>query len=406
MVIANFGTYDVANYGDLLFPAIVAAGTDTSMKESLLVSPVGGRPYSDVPRSVGYRQVMSGLDVVVDAVFVGGGNVVHARPSSLFEYRTTARWAYPRLWAGATEFAARHKAPLIFNAPGVPRRPGPSVGKLMATLFNTADYASVRDERSAEFLSDAGAKNVRIVPDTALNLQSVFGPLGELPPSDFISKFAPGGYVAVHVNDRYGGVDVVHLAAVLDRIGSSLGLPLVLVPIGLCHGDLNYAEKVATHTSCRSIVLRNNASVREIAAVLARSSLYVGSSLHAYITSAAYGVPAFLVADSSYQHKFSGLLKLICHEDRLLLSWPDVIERLSACRITDTESAGLDAAIVRVEDHWSSIRNLLGGGVVGLRRTGRVIPALPTIAGGLNVFDNRIATPLHTLRSRRGSAAQ
>jgi polysaccharide pyruvyl transferase WcaK-like protein len=335
----------------------------------------------------------------IDAVIVGGGNVFHARPSSLQEYSPVARTAYPSVWLGAASLAAKHGVPLILNSPGVPRKPGPAVGRLMSEVVNRAAYASVRDEASAGILEDAGARNLHVVPDTALGLQDVFGPISDLPDLWQSSSLPDRGhYIAIHLNDRYGEEGLSELGENLDKLSATLKLPLVLVPIGLCHGDLEYARRVARQLNCKSYVFEHNTMVRNVCSVLANSALYVGSSLHAYITAVAYGVPGVLVADADYQHKFSGLLSALGHCDRLRPSWSSATQFVAKGGDKRVATVGVNVAADQVRVHWASVcRAMISGPAMSsfFGRSG----LLPVAGAALNTIDNKLLIP--SLRHKR-----
>src|SRR5689334_12775587 len=108
--LAHFGTFDVQNYGDLLFPLVVENALKDEADSFVHVSPVGGKPYADVPASVGFEEFFRSSDTV-DGVIIGGGNILHSRTTTLPAYSSVKTRAYPELWIGAARYAADRSIP-------------------------------------------------------------------------------------------------------------------------------------------------------------------------------------------------------------------------------------------------------------------------------------------------------
>ncbi len=147
MRVAHFGTFDVANYGDTLFP--IVAQRRLAGLALVHVSPVGrASPYSDALRTIRCTEAETQQ---FDGVIIGGGNIVHNSRTTLSDYRTVARTAYPALWLGATALAQRQGCPLVVNAPTVSKL-GMADRRLLATTVRAANYTAVRDASSWELL--------------------------------------------------------------------------------------------------------------------------------------------------------------------------------------------------------------------------------------------------------------
>jgi polysaccharide pyruvyl transferase WcaK-like protein len=363
MKLAHFGTFDIQNYGDLLFPLVAEYHLRDTFDEFVHISPIGGSIYEDVPESTTLESVI-GEGTQFDAVLVGGGNIVHARPSGLVEYNTVRRTAYPDLWAGAARLAATQSIPLAFNAPGVPRRVKPPTSYLMKRATNQANYLSVRDDYSADYLKAIGV-SPEVVPDSALSISTVLGPretLIETVPS-FVRELDRSAYVAVHVNDRYAGAGILETALLLDRLSSLMSARVCLIAIGPCHGDDVYARNIAELMQSNPVVFDRPPSVSSIAWVIAGAEAYVGSSLHGFITATSYGIPPILVANHAAQHKFSGLLAHLSeNNDRMFESWASVVADLSQEGVSKSLMARTPdtaQATQRLDRHWNSIRQAL-----------------------------------------------
>ena len=307
MRVAHFGTFDVPNYGDLLFPGVIEheLGKFDDTCEITHISPLGGRPYEDVGTSISLETAKR-RGLKFDGVVIGGGNILHAGSSGLPAYRSIRRHAYANIWTGAAQMASRQGIPLVVNAPGVPRRfRGPSLMALRS-LGRQASYFAVRDTYSRGLLIEAGLAEVNVVPDTALRVSRWLNIIDESVYSAHPAELSDHAYIAVHVNDRYGGNSIGLVADRLDALSSSTGLRCCLIGIGGCHDDGLYAERVGAAMKSKPFVVAYPVRVRHIGALIAGSSLYVGSSLHGFITAASYSVPAIIVADPAKQHKLQG----------------------------------------------------------------------------------------------------
>jgi polysaccharide pyruvyl transferase WcaK-like protein len=361
MHLAHFGTFDVKNYGDLLFPRIAEHKLGDVFTAVTHISPVGGQPYRDVPAAMTLRQVRQ-EGMRFDAVLIGGGNIVHARPSGLVEYASVRRTAYPALWAGAAELARAQGIPIATNAPGVPRSMKRPTATAMRLALRSVDYLAVRDQLSADHLSSAGL-TARVMLDSALQIDEVFGGADDLRASfeGAAEGLEHGGYAAVHINDRYADGTPDAMAAVLDELSRSLDMPLHLLAIGPCHGDDAYAREVAALMTTRPRVWDRLDRVQDIAAVLANAAIYIGSSLHGFITASSYGVPALLVTDTRAQHKFIGLLEQLGIPDAMFGSWGGLLTHVRGLPSGGRVAVAPDmtAARIRLDTHWTSVRSAL-----------------------------------------------
>ncbi|MFJ2542616.1 polysaccharide pyruvyl transferase family protein [Microbacterium sp. NPDC087589] len=365
MRIAHFGTFDVANYGDLLFPRLLEWRLADIADEIVHISPVGGiRIYRDVPVSHSLADVQrAGSEF--DAVVVGGGNIIHDNGTNLATYKSVKSVAYPRLWLGATQLATRQRIPLVVNAPGVPKVPGRTAAPLMRRFASRADYLSVRDTYSQEVLRSIGVPGAAVVPDSALELRDMFttNAPANLDVPTRLTETLDSRFAAVHINARYKGGDVASLARRLDELSATLQGTIVLIAIGPCHGDDEFAETVAAQMQSDPVVFGAPKAVEDIAYVISRSCAYIGSSMHGFITAASFGVPGLIVASHAAQHKFRGVLAHLDAEERLVSSWDEALNLLGP---TGDPSAlapvAIEPALTRINDHWTELRTALQGG--------------------------------------------
>lgn len=364
--IAHYGTFDVANYGDLLFPLLLERRIG-DLAPLIHVSPVGGAPpIAGGVASIAPEQVPAALVGVV----VGGGHLIHAAPAALPAYREPpdrALRAYPSLWLGAAERALASRAPLVWNAPGVPAAFAPRAAAVVAWATDFVDYLAVRDARSAGLLRLAGcAQDPAVVPDTALELPSLFPParLARVYAEAFAVRDQPrrGPTLAIHANARYLHEEVPLVAARIDRICARAGVQPILLALGACHGDDALARALAAHLATPALLVDRPRSLEELAACIACSVAYLGSSLHGFITACAYGVKGALVArESGDGGKFSGFLERFGLAAWLLRDWGAAEERFAALWSADASPwrAVAPTAQPALERHGASLRGAL-----------------------------------------------
>ena len=361
--VVHGGTFDISNYGDLLFPLLL----ERRLREFSVThfSPTASSPvWSDC---VPVTSTESLLGTRVDGIIVGGGNIVRAMPTRLHRYDVAeaTHTAYADLWI-CSALAADQSVPVIWNAPGVPGHFETEFVGIVRAALRRANYLSVRDEESRNCLLeiDPGLE-IMVVPDSAWDLPRLWTP-AELDASYSKLLEELGGTnsdrtVSIHVNARYiSDMPMEALAAILDGLAMSLDARPLLIAIGPCHNDDKTARDVARHMSSRPMVLDRPESLVQVAAALSRSCFYVGSSMHGYITAAAFGVPAIAVATG--KHKFEGTTRQVNAPETLVSSWaeaPGVLSKLDRETLLPRIHAGVRQAQDELDSHWSRIAELL-----------------------------------------------
>lgn len=362
------GTFDVDNYGDLLFPLVAADRLAPHGIDVIPVSPTN-RPVArlpDAPQPVSVAEMLSGLGPL-DGILIGGGYIIHKIPAvTLAEYTGAgvADWAYPGLWIGATLAGALRDVPVIWNAPGVPFPFGGARRRaLIGAALQTASHLCVRDPGSAEFLEPAYGAPVPVVPDTVLGLAHLW-PRESLKAvhADLLHGAGlPAGTrtLALHVRPRsLGTLGPAELAGQIDRIAADLGLAPLLVAIGPSFDDGALARDIAGRLTVPHICLDAPASLRQTAAAIAGSAGYVGASMHGYVTAAAYDVPGVMVARPAHR-KFSGLVGQLNRPGDLVRDWTEAFEPL-ARNLAAPAGPVIPAAVHQALDrHWQTVARIL-----------------------------------------------
>ncbi|MFW2828524.1 polysaccharide pyruvyl transferase family protein [Sphingomonas sp. ID0503] len=356
--VAIIGTFDVRNYGDLLFPLMAAHRLGAHGHAVQPYSPTGtDTGWADTMRPTGI-EALPGSARRHAALLIGGGNIIHFESARLRDYpRAIEDWAYPSLWAGATLMGAIARRPVIWNAPGAPKPFDPTgEAELVSRVIAAADYVSVRDEPSRAELDPGAAAGVAVVPDTIADLASLW-PRASLA-RDFATLLArkamPGGtrFFAVHPKLRaLTGEDVARVGALVAAHAERTGLVPLLIAIGECHEDHVAVRQVANHVPGSRMVVDDAVGLREIAAAIAFSEHYIGCSLHGYITALAYERPGCIVAVPRLV-KQHGFLAHVGRPDDLCGGWAAAFERAASA----TGPAGVPTTVLdAIDDHWAKV---------------------------------------------------
>jgi polysaccharide pyruvyl transferase WcaK-like protein len=302
MKIAHFGTFDVDNYGDLLFPHIVEWRMPSI--EWIHISPSSNVPkFSDALKS--YTPNMLS-DIDYDGVIIGGGNIFHLRDCPIKEYFNIENSAIPSIIAGAASLASKKRVPFVINGPSIRKFAYGYLEKaLIKRILSYSSYSSFRDQFSFESSLKIKPEVTSLIPDTAFDISRLW------PKNSLNEKIGQSkNYIVIHVNKRYGG-NVVDTAKSIDIIVSNYdNAEIRFLPIGPCHGDIEYMQAVAKKIKSRYQLI-SELSLREFASQISNSKAYFGSSMHGFITALSYGVPSLLVVNTRPLDKFIGLLSMV-----------------------------------------------------------------------------------------------
>jgi polysaccharide pyruvyl transferase WcaK-like protein len=371
MRIAHFGTFDVENYGDLLFPLVLERRLSDVCEAFVHVSPVGSAPvWEDCVSAIGFDEFLREVPEV-DGVVIGGGQILRASPTPLGIYDrggVSPFVAYPSLWLGAAYVAAREDLPLCWNAPGVPAPFDNTAARFMRWTGSVTDHASVRDVESRRLLQKAGVEaQMGVVPDTAVEVSRLWKE--EEISSAYEDAFAhrrrdvPERTLAFHVNARLAGEDVSVVAAHIDSICGELEATPVLLAIGPSHGDVETQRAAAGEMNSNPLLVDRPRSLREVAACIACSELYVGSSLHGLITACSFGRRCILIS-AREDPKYGGFLDHLGLTSWQARSWTGAEQKIE--NLIETPAEAWKGALGRVDpsldEHWEGIREALLSG--------------------------------------------
>ncbi len=298
------GTFDVENYGDLLFP-IIAAAALVRRNARIRVVPFSANGKSDMawPFPVRPLEEMVASLPTLSAMLIGGGQIV--RFDKGYPISVPAKVDLPfAYWLTPAVLAALMGKPVIWNAVGA------STGwphsrwhdELLRQAFAASCFIGVRDAVSRDDLAKvAPGADIHLMPDTVFGISRLW-PLEE-ESVEFThwrkSLGLEGSYVVIQANAAVG-----KYRSMIESVMASMGkINAVILPICWCHGDR--AEKFPDLKG--SVFLsREWLGPKLISEIIGRSEFTFASSLHACITALSYGVPAASVwapisADRKYE---------------------------------------------------------------------------------------------------------
>lgn len=358
--VAIFGTFDVANYGDLLFPLIAEAELRRRLGSVRLHAfsyhprtapqwPYDVTSVSELPQLIG----------TLDGVLIGGGFIIRFdKMVAPGYYPPTPQIHHPTgYWLSPALIALQHNVPLIWNAPGMHCNPIPCWAKPLVRLaLEQSPHVRVRDALSANTLSAISEQaQVEVLPDTAFGLPDLIDLQQPTPAYRHLCETAGlnGPYLVVHA--------IAGLESFLQLWKTHSALfarwQLLLLPIGPVLGD---QESILGTDLPRAVSLDKWPEPLLLAEILARAEGVIGHSYHLAISALAFGVPIFSSADLN-QGKYTAL-----REYRGIHALPSgqaidpqwFLQHLGATKPCPQVSAAQE----RLHHHWDQVAEIIAEG--------------------------------------------
>lgn len=168
--------------------------------------------------------------------------------------------------------------------------------------------------------------------------------------------------IAIHVNRRYlRQTSLAELASALDAFSKRMAARLILIAMGPCHNDDAIARELRALMKSSPIIIDQPPSLLTVAAAISRSAQYVGCSLHGFITAAAFGIPARIVAAHSMR-KFPELLSSIGQLNLLHEDWNSALDaatKVDAARETRQLAKISSRFTKELDAHWKRIYDVI-----------------------------------------------
>jgi hypothetical protein len=293
------GTFDVANYGDLLFPLIAESElTERLGAVTLHRFSYHARTQPEWPYEVTSVTWLPQMIHRLDGLIIGGGFLIRFDKQVAPGYfspapeihHPTGYWLTPAL------IALQHNVPLVWNAPGMDGNDIPAwANPLLETALNLSRYVSVRDEPSRSALERLTSAPVVVVPDTAFGLPRLLN-LERPPSAEFTRVCEDSGlirpYIVIQAKLGLEGF-VRFIKYHQERFRN---FQFLVLPIGPALGDRH--ELIDTDLA-GVVRLAYWPSPLVVAELIGRSEAVVGHSYHLCITALTSGVPVFALHNLS-----------------------------------------------------------------------------------------------------------
>jgi Rps23 Pro-64 3,4-dihydroxylase Tpa1-like proline 4-hydroxylase len=355
------GTFDVENYGDLLFPLIAEAElTQRLGRVHLHRFSYRTKAPADWPFAVTSVTELPRLAGKLDGLLIGGGHVVRFDkrvapgygPPTADVHHPTGYWLTPAL------IALQHGIPVVWNAPGAAAAIPTWADSLMQLALQCSTYIAVRDEPARRSLQRfVDSQRINVVPDTGFGIGRLLG-LESAAELDRLrlDLGLTGPYVILHAAR---GLEGFH--RFLERHASLLrDLHILVVPVGPAIGD-DAAIPAADLPGLIRLTTWPHPLL--LAALIGQAEAVVGYSYHLAITALTAGVPVF-APSSIVAGKYAALEKFAT-----VYPLPDEKEgdpNWFRSRLGRAKPSPLIAeALQALAAHWDAVAAVLQAGKTG-----------------------------------------
>ena len=320
-MICQLGTFDVENYGDLLYPIVfrhLVQKKDPTLQVRLYSLRAGESLRQSALTTESIRSLFAKEHSGLRTLVIGGGDILRTDWDLMARhYGRRSRVSIPSVRNSIDSFGARRFRARWMNYPaagpflidpndlpgesraayvscGVPHDFAASeIDRVKRTLGN-ASFIGLRDEDSAEKLLRAGIDcEVRVAPDLTVTLSDQFD-RNELAcrGRQILSRFEVQSDrpLLCFQSQPYPGFNTDEILRELKRYQERRATEVVALPLGYCHGDHEFLKGLAKRSD-GAIKYADVSSVFDMLAIIAASDVFVGTSLHGNITAFSFGIP-------------------------------------------------------------------------------------------------------------------
>ncbi|MGH9035981.1 MAG: polysaccharide pyruvyl transferase family protein [Acidimicrobiia bacterium] len=390
--LALWGTFDVDNYGDHLFPRVAAHELRRRLPGARVdaYAPYGRlhpTPLDDgpvAPLGAWTPQRAAELAGAHDTVVIGGGEIIHLNDPLLAPvYGASAeeltRMAPSRFFVEALGPELERRCPVVWHAVGVSVEPDGAQAQRLRGALAGRSHVAVRDRFSRERLQRAGVERpIEVVPDSALLLDRVL-PAGAL--AGRLDRLRSAGCYPAGPALALQGCDLIvpHAGRLARAVGEWLdrrptGLEPAIIETGRCRGDTLFADALAPQLAPRRVYrLASGAGIDDLAAAIAGGVVFVGSSLHGAITALVYGRP-FVLLNLAGEPKLDGFGDLTGLGDRVIHDIDALAPALDRALAEPVPADLLPGLQRRIDEHFDRIAAIAAGAASSRRRIVRRFP--------------------------------
>ena len=358
------GTFDVANYGDCLFPVVYMHLLRERMpddQEFSFYSPLAqSAEIMDYGPIKPLLERLSNIAFEEDALILCGGETLWLGHSAgTFNFPPSTLSAFARLWFGPTVAASRGDVDFYVHCVGMPHAQLEAPPAISEALLS-ATKVCVRDEVTARRLGNKFP--VKVDPVFALStLKSSDEWEAEL--SKWLPQtYAPGEYLAAHISSPYLKNDLRNWCAQVAQVAKQHEMPVLMVPV--CH----FMDDRHTLETARQILIelgideervylppQESKDVIATAALLGMSGGVITSSLHACVTAASFGAPfAGYVGQGKGEGKHRQTLLAAGIDYGMSMDIPDISDTFAHAKQQDRQ-ASRQEAIARAIDGFDEL---------------------------------------------------
>lgn len=364
--IAQVGSFDVENYGDLLFADVFEQNIRkyVNVEEIVLFAPKRCKmPFSNEEREVYSITELEkkNQEKPFDAIVVGGGDLVHCTKIRTYMPHISQDWMdYEALymWMIPSIISWKYNIPLLWNAPGVPFKLMDAEKMIVRELCQLADYISVRDRISRNNLEECQvSRDVQVVPDTVFSISELISK-EELEErfSQMDVSLEKNRYIVFQANCTYLQTEMQGCIETLRKIKEKHKLEILLLPIGYALGDETFVTELMKECPGEFATINSKMSPMQMLTVIANAAGYVGSSLHGCITASTYGVP-IVVCNYNRHIKVEGFLELVNVKEAVVYSTKDIYPVFEKKLVISEEDR--KRALAQIESHFQQLTDKL-----------------------------------------------
>lgn len=368
------GTFDVENYGDLLFPLLAEAELTQRLGPIKLHRfSYHTRTTPDWPYEVESLTELPRLADDLDAIIIGGGFLIrfdkevapgYQPPEPL--HHPTAYWLTPAL------IGLQHGIPVAWNAPGLHSNEVPDwAAPLMKLVIDHSAYFAVRDVGSRERLAPyTRGRQISVVPDTGFGIDRL---LPEEASRDFLDLLETAGMNKPYI--------IVQAALGLDSFFRFVrthsdqlrDYQLLALPIGPVLGD---DASILASELPGVVSLPAWPHPLLLAELISHAAAVIGHSYHLVITALVHGVPVFTPQDLTVG-KYAALAGF-----ESIYPLPSAAESTATgnfeSRLGKRDDVGLNEIRGQVSNHWNQIASVIRAGRIDTQAAvGRFWQSLP-----------------------------
>jgi hypothetical protein len=339
-MICQLGTFDVENYGDLLYPIVfrhLAKTKDPNLDVRAFSLLAVDAPHQAGFRTEPIRSLFEKRSEDTRSLVIGGGDILRTdwdlmarhygrssraslkalrqsigisgavgyavrertprlEPGSFYARRFRARWMnYPA--AGPFLMDPKNlpeQSVVAYVSCGVPHEFAAGEADRVRETFAHANFISLRDEQSAEKLRAAGvACELHVAPDLTVTLSDQFEREALMRRARAVLARVGAGedrpFICIQ-SQPYPGFHEDDILSELKLYKQRREIDVIALPLGYCHGDHEFLQSLAKRS--RGMVKYAAVdSIFDMLAIIAASELFIGTSLHGNITAFSYGVP-------------------------------------------------------------------------------------------------------------------